>query len=353
MNDTIEGLRIQGNVMLENQTRHLVFVLLHAKANTGTDAEKRESYNRRKQGINNMKDSLDANFSTANIIILGDYNDKLSGTIAPTTGADTVSSYRSFVVDSTDANSYKSLTLPFVNVGTTSAGNAAIDNLIVSNELAPYYLPNSLQIRKDVADLVSSYASTTTDHYPIFSRFYLNQVVLPVAILKFAGSKSGSSALLSWQVGQELNVAKYIVECSTDGKTFKAIGVVVATGSKSYQFTHTNPAAGNNFYRLKAFDKDGKAAVSATVRLNFGDNWQITLSPNPVKDVLYLQSSKAGQFSINVYDATGRKVVQFPKLEMAAGETKQLSLSQLAKGTYTVEVTSASLERVISKLIAE
>ena len=344
---------MEADVTLENRTRHMVFVLVHAKANTGTDAEKRESYSRRKLGIQNMKDSLDANFSSANIIILGDYNDKLSGTIAPTTGADTVSSYKVFVVDSTDANSYKSLTLPFVNVGTTASGNAAIDNVIVSNELAPYYLPNSLQIRKDVADLVSTYASTTTDHYPIFSRFYFDpNIVMPVSILSFTGTKSGAEALIQWQVSQEINVEKYVIEASADGKTFSSIGSVTATGSRSYQFTHSKPTDGNNYYRLKSVDKDGKTAYSTIIRLNFGKDWQVTLSPNPAKGVLFLQTTRGGKISVSLYDATGRKVKQFAALEIAASETKQFSLSSLAKGTYTVEILSGS-KRIISKLIAE
>ena len=310
---------MEADVTLENQTKHMVFVLLHAKANTGTDAEKRESYSRRKNGILNMKDSLDANFGTANIIILGDYNDKLSGTIAPTTGADTVSSYQSFVIDSTDGNNYKSLTLPFVNVGTTATGNAAIDNVIVSNELAPYYLANSLQIRKDVANLVSSYASTTTDHYPIFSRFYFNQaIVLPVTILSFTGAKNGETSLLQWQVAQELTLDKYVVQASADGRNFTAIGTVMATGKRSYQFNDSKPFAGNNFYRLQTVDKDGKIAYSTIVKLYFGKAWQVTLSPNPVKETMYVQSTQAGKLTISLYDATGRKVKQFNTIELAA-----------------------------------
>lgn len=343
---------MEADVTLENQTKHMVFVLLHAKANTGTDAEKRESYLRRKNGILNMKDSLDANFSTANIVILGDYNDKLSGTIAPTTGADTVSSYQSFVADSTDSNSYKSLTLPFVNVGTTSSGNAAIDNVIVSNELAPYYLANSLQIRKDVASLVSNYASTTTDHYPIFSRFYFNQQMLPVTILSFTGIKTGETALLQWQVAQEVNLEKYVVQTSADGSNFTAIGTVVATGKTTYQFSHTKPVLGNNFYRLQSVDKDGKVAYSAIVKLNFGKAWQVTLSPNPVKGTLYLQSTQAGKFEVNLYDATGRKIKQFSAVQMAVGERKSLSVNSLPKGTYTVEMSSRT-ERTVLKIVVE
>ena len=344
---------MEADVTLENQTKHMVFVLLHAKANTGTDAEKRESYFRRKNGILNMKDSLDANFSTANIIILGDYNDRLSGTIAHTTGADTVSSYKTFVVDSTDNNSYKSLTLPFVNVGTTAAGNSAIDNVIVSNELAPYYLANSLQIRKDVASLVSSYASTTTDHYPIFSRFYFNQViVLPVTILNFTGTKNGETSLLQWQVAKEVNLEKYIIQASADGRSFTAIGTVMATGKTTYQFNDNKPFAGNNFYRLQSVDKDGKVAYSAIVKLYFGKAWQVMLSPNPVKETLYVQSTQGGKLTISLYDATGRKVKQFTTIEVSAGETKPLSINHLPSGVYSVQIISGT-ERTTSKIMVE
>ena len=342
---------------IDGQTKHLTFVLIHAKANTGTDAEKIESYSRRKNGYLNMKDSLDLNYSTANVIILGDLNDGAKRTIAPiATGPDTASSFIAIVADSTDANSYKTVTLPFAGTGSTAGGNEDIDNVIISNELVPYYINGSAQIRSDVTSLVTSYSTTTTDHYPIYSRFYFNQIILPVNLISFTGSRRNEVSQLQWQVTKEVNTEKYVVERSSDGRRFSPIGMVMATATGaaiySYSFTDNKPLAGTNFYRLKMMDRDGKTTYSGIVKTEFGTGWQVTVSPNPAKNVLYLQSSQAGNITVSLYDATGKKVKQFMALSFVAGEVKQLPLTGIVKGLYTVESQTGN-SRFVSKLIVE
>ena len=348
---------MEADANIDGQTKHLTFVLIHAKANTGTDAEKIESYSRRKNGYLNMKDSLDANYSTANLIILGDLNDGPKRTIAPiATGPDTASSFIAIVADSTDANSYKTVTLPFAGTGTTATGNEAIDNVIISNELVPFYINGSAQIRSDVTGQVTSYSTTTTDHYPIYSRFYFNQIILPVHLLSFTGSRRNDVSQLGWQVSNEVNTEEYVVERSSDGRQFYTVGTVTAIATDaavySYSFTDVTPLAGINFYRLKIIDRDGKTTYSAIVKTNFETGWQVTVSPNPAKNVLYLQSSQAGKITVSLYDAAGKKVTQFIALSFAAGEVKQLSLTGITKGLYTIESQSGTM-RTVSKLIVE
>ncbi|OON69339.1 hypothetical protein B0919_08615 [Hymenobacter sp. CRA2] len=161
------------DVTLNGVTKRINFVLIHAKANsTATSAD---DYARRKAGADALKAELDANYATSNIIILGDYNDVLNGTIA-TGVTPPVSSYNSFMLD--QAN-YTALTLPLAQAGqqSTVSYNTVIDNVIVSNELSPYFIPSSAAIRTDVTSLVSNYASTTTDHYPVQTRYDLSTSV--------------------------------------------------------------------------------------------------------------------------------------------------------------------------------
>jgi hypothetical protein len=193
---------LNANVTLGGTTKNINFIAIHAKANTGTPAEQVEAYQRRKLGSQALKDTLDANFANANIIFLGDFNDDFDRTIAPTTGADTVSSYQNFIIDSTDANSYISPTLPLSLNGASSTASFpnVIDHVIISNELKPALLSNSAAIRNDVASLVTNYANSTSDHYPVLTRYLIqnNEVPLPVRLVNFTAAKQSESVQVKW-----------------------------------------------------------------------------------------------------------------------------------------------------------
>ena len=54
--------------------------------------------------------------------------------------------------------------------------------MIVSNEMATWYMNSTASILTDVAGLVSSYGSTTSDHYPVFTRYMFCKLTPPADI---------------------------------------------------------------------------------------------------------------------------------------------------------------------------
>ncbi|MBL0304722.1 MAG: T9SS type A sorting domain-containing protein [Chitinophagaceae bacterium] len=170
---------MKADVTINGITKTVHFILIHGKAgSTASD------YNRRLAGARELKDTLDASFSTANVMIIGDYNDALTQTIS--IGSGPQSSYQPIVADSTDADHYKSITLPLGQAGQTSMINFpnVVDNHAISNEVVAYYVLNSAQIRTDVTTVVPNYvtAHNTSDHYPVFSKYSLAGIItgLPV-----------------------------------------------------------------------------------------------------------------------------------------------------------------------------
>jgi hypothetical protein len=163
---------LTADVTINSTTKTMNFILLHGKSgSTPTD------YQRRKDGAQELKDTLDAEFPAATTFIMGDFNDALNQTICSGCGTN-VSSYESIVKDSTDADHYRSITMPLANTGQSSMTNFpnVIDNHVISNELEPYYIPGSVKIRTDVLTQIASYDVTTSDHYPVFSQYNLNGV---------------------------------------------------------------------------------------------------------------------------------------------------------------------------------
>lgn len=183
------------NVTLNNVTKQVSFVLIHAKANTSPTAT---SYARRKNGADGLKAKLDADYPTANVVILGDFNDDLDQTITAGVTPNTTS-YSAFT---NDAANYPALTLPLSLAGkkSTVSYNDVIDHVVVSNEMNTYYIPASAEIQAQVAGLVSNYANTTSDHYPVLTRFSFAQ---PTAT---SGARTAQLALYPNPVSKSIRV---------------------------------------------------------------------------------------------------------------------------------------------------
>lgn len=177
---------LSANVTLEGVSRPMNFIVIHAKAGST-----QSDYDKRRAGAQELKDTLDLYYSTTMNLIIGDFNDALNTSIYPGTS---ITSYQPIVADSTDADHYRSITLPLgVQGQTTMIGYPnVIDNHVISNEVMPYFIRSSVKIMTDVVTQVSDYvtAQNTSDHYPVLSRYDLNGTILtsiPTISLSAAG----------------------------------------------------------------------------------------------------------------------------------------------------------------------
>lgn len=326
------------DVNLGGIVKRIHFVAVHAKANTSPTAT---SYDRRKNGAIALHDYLNTQYPDDPIIILGDFNDDLDSTIT-----DGISPrYSSYKVFTDDAAAFTSPTLTALSLTgkkSTVSYNDVIDHVVVSNELKPFFLNASATVLTDVASLVANYGSTTSDHYPIFTRFAFDAALLPVKISSFTAVKNGKSALLEWKTTEETNSASFVVERSADGSNFSSKGTVAAVGqAASYQFTDVSPLAGDNYYRLKQVDKDGKSSYSKVLKLNFGKDALVKLSPNPASSYLHVNLENIGSaLTVTLLDANGRSVKQ---AILAQGTSSaDISLTGIGRGIYTVRMVSQS-----------
>ncbi|HEY0041670.1 MAG TPA: choice-of-anchor J domain-containing protein [Flavisolibacter sp.] len=347
---------VSGNVTKNGQTTTIHFIVVHAKANTGTTQDQIDSYNERKLGVQELKDTLDTYFPNANIVLLGDFNDDLDRTIAPTTGNDTVSSYQPMVADSIDANHYRSVTLPLSNfqLSSTTGNPEVIDHVIISNEMASRYLMLSASLYNDIDALagITNYAGTTSDHYPVLSR-YLFGGTLPVKMVSFTAVKENNNVNLQWTTSQEVNTQAFIVERSFNGVNFERVGTVNARGNgttgSTYQFIDNKPASGNNYYRLKTVDFDNKTENSRILKINFGKAFTVSLTPNPAREFLSVNlANKTGLITMQIVDMNGRII----RNAVLTNEVNKISLAGVQKGLYLVKIIGDN-ETYTEKLVVE
>ena len=170
---------LSADVSINNITRRMNFILIHGKAGSAES-----DYNRRRDGAQELKDTLDAHYSSALNFIIGDFNDALNTTIC-TSCQSQASSFDVIVRDSTDNDHYRSITLPLGAAGESSMTSFpnVVDNHVISNEVYPFYVQGSAKIRKDIASAIPNYAITTSDHYPVYSQYLLTGIstgIVPV-----------------------------------------------------------------------------------------------------------------------------------------------------------------------------
>jgi len=164
---------------------------------------------------------------------------------------------------------------------------------------------------------------------------------LPVTWLNFTAAMLNNSVVLRWNVAHETSVSHYTPEYSTDGIHFIALAQLNAYNSLGtenvYQFTHTSPAKGLNYYRIKETDKDGKYAYSKIISISVNDRNSLILSPNPAHEAVTITMGDIIK-EIDCYNAVGQLV----KKISPASNTYILPLKELANGVYTIKVITAT-----------
>lgn len=147
---------------------------------------------------------------------------------------------------------------------------------------------------------------------------------------------------LDWGTLYEVNSDVFIVERSTDQKTWSSIGTIKSAGNSSqkqaYSYTDKAPVAGTAYYRLKQVDLKGEVAYSDVVRFSTTITKKFSLYPNPATTITRLYSKEgftAGQ-TIMILDAKGTVV---RKMNASGTNSLQLDLTNLANGLYLVQIT--------------
>lgn len=170
-------------------------------------------------------------------------------------------------------------------------------------------------------------------------------VVLPVALSYFSGRFENNSVLLNWVTEQETINAYFDIEASHDGSNFTSIGRQNANGNNSvitrYNFTdYRFFKTGNNYYRLKQVDVDGKFTYSAIVlvKLTAEKKPVIIIYPNPFTSsvTVSLTQNQSSGWQVNVYSTTGQLVLH---KELSGGQNQvNLNMAKISAGVYQVVV---------------
>ena len=173
--------------------------------------------------------------------------------------------------------------------------------------------------------------------------------VLPITIEYLNGIKQNNSNVLSWKVNCTSSATAILsIERSKDGNIFNEVNNITATGLRCLQpfdYTDNSPLAGNNYYRLKMIDENGKTTYSnKIVLINKEKGFDITtLMPTIVISKALINASAAQKMQLNIVvtDFSGRQVQQ-NKYNLVAGSNQiEMNFTTLPVGAYQLSAFSA------------
>lgn len=210
--------------------------------------------------------------------------------------------------------------------------------------------------------------------YSISNQFYLfvddisvdTTPALPVRIVTFKGEREGARNMLAWATASEQNCKGYELQRSSNGESFSTVAYVSskATNGNSnntlnYSYADAKPFTGNNYYRLKQVDFDGKPTLSNVVLIKGTKVNSIALSsvyPNPARHLLnvVLAAPASDKVSLIVTDLAGKVIIE-KVYQLINGDNKLvLNVADLLSGTYMVKaVCNNGCETAVSKFVKQ
>jgi hypothetical protein len=176
---------------------------------------------------------------------------------------------------------------------------------------------------------------------------------LPLQWRSFTVAKQDNNVLLQWSTFTEQNSKYFILQTTANGTTWNTIATVSAAGNSStvqnYNYLHTSPADGYNYYRVIETGADGKYNYSLVRKVRFElTPWNIELLGNPVLH---------GMLKIKITLARPDDILPILKLYTSDGKllwtkragegTQAINVNGYPTGTYLLQANEKTIQFLI------
>lgn len=222
--------------------------------------------------------------------------------------------------------------------------------LVTNNTTISNYNPGKLQIKFTSAVPSTSFQYAFVDaagKQDLSPATYTIQWTWALAtkLTSITASRQAQSILLRWTTTNETNTISFIVERSTDGRTFVPIGQVFGTsqvGVGQHIFSDNDLFSNiTRYYRLQMVDASGTKMYSSTVMVPLSMGPAVEVLPNPFKDRLSLKVKllSGGNVFVRLMDNKGVQLLQFKFNGVAGDNTFPMkNLSNLPPSIYFLQV---------------
>lgn len=240
----------------DGYSERVTLVNIHAKAFSD-----QTSYDRRVSASNEIYPFL-INQSPVRYIFLGDFNDDVIGS----TRSGAASPYKNFVDDVTN---FDVLTTELSKAGAFTYSNnsgslrSMLDHIVINKDLFDFYIEQSIKIHQPA--YISSYLSTTSDHFPVKALFDFNQtptsisenvdeIPSAVTLEQNFPNPFNPSTIIRYQLNEAVDVQLDVFDM-LGRKVATLVNGLVSAGSHEAQFDASQLSTGMYIYRLQAGGK--------------------------------------------------------------------------------------------------
>lgn len=180
-------------------------------------------------------------------------------------------------------------------------------------------------------------------------------ITLPVTLARFNGSLLDNAVSLSWTTTEEAGSSHFDIERSADAKEFVQLGRVQAKGNSSatqqYKFLDSKPLVGNNYYRLKMVDADGKFEFSRMISIDNGVNsvaFELLGNPAAGREIKFLLKNENAA-NVSLFDLSG-KAVRF-SLSQTGNEFTLKPKGSISSGLYILKLQRSNASAITKKVL--
>jgi hypothetical protein len=182
-------------------------------------------------------------------------------------------------------------------------------------------------------------SKSVTQTYSSFSPFMIGSAsfTLPVTLTNISATVKSAGVELVWETANEDGIRQYVVEKSSNGIDFNAIGFVNASNKGKYIFTDGSASTGVFYYRLKIVSVGGEIAYSKVMMVKSAAAVSVSVYPNPVANSITI-SGLSGKTSLKIINTAGVTLKQIN----TAASTLSLDVNDLKAGMYMIQAVDAS-----------
>jgi hypothetical protein len=167
---------------------------------------------------------------------------------------------------------------------------------------------------------------------------FSDNLILPITLSYFKSNRIKDTVFLKWETKSESHFSHFVLERSTDGKTFYDIAKINASNmsvGSTYNYTDAPDANITNYYRLKIVDIDGSFVYSKILSESYdASNTPLLVYPSIATEnkieVAFKKVSASAQ--IKIFNMTGQ-LVSTHNLQ-AGSTTESIDLAHFTEGGY-------------------
>ncbi len=215
------------------------------------------------------------------------------------------------------------------------------------------WLPGSFGAANNTSNIAS-------DSFSTFTVFTVSQAagVLPASSLKLNAAKVNNAIEVKWSTINEINTTICLVERSNNGVDFAPVFTTNAAGNiaaKNYSFSDKNFRLGNNYYRIKMLDADGRISYSNIMQVVVKANPAFVVLNNPTtanRIAVQANALEDGLYTIALTGSNGQ-VIKSSEITIA-GNAAIMTLSlnnKLAAGIYYIRISGNNVSNTLPVII--